>query len=78
MTTRIAASALFLAAMLVLPSMASAELTGACLTDAKAMCPGVQPGGGKIRDCLKSAHQGPVRSLQGCAAQGRKRQGLCE
>ena len=54
MTTRIAASALFLAAMLVLPSMASAELTGACLTDAKAMCPGVQPGGGKIRDCLKS------------------------
>ena len=48
-------SALFLAAMLLLPpSMASAELAGACLKDAKAMCPGVEPGGGKIRDCLKT------------------------
>ena len=55
MTTRIAFSFLFLAAMLVLPSsMASAEVTGACLSDAKALCAGVQPGGGKIRDCLKS------------------------
>ena len=34
--------------------MASAEVTGACLNDAKALCPGVQPGGGKIRDCLKT------------------------
>jgi Cysteine rich repeat len=41
--------------MLLLPcSMASAEVTGACLNDAKAQCPGVQPGGGKIRDCLKT------------------------
>jgi Cysteine rich repeat len=32
----------------------SAELTGACLKDAKAQCPGVTPGGGKIRDCLKT------------------------
>ena len=49
-------SSLFLGtAMLLLPpSMASAELTGACLKDAKAMCPGVEPGGGKIRDCLKT------------------------
>ena len=55
MTTRIAFSSLFLAAILVLPSsMASAEVTGACLSDAKALCAGVQPGGGKIRDCLKS------------------------
>ena len=57
MTTRIAlTSSLFLAAMLLLPaSMASAaELTGACLKDAKAQCPGVTPGGGKIRDCLKT------------------------
>ena len=46
---------LFLAAMLLLPpSMASAELAGACLKDAKAMCPGVEPGGGKIRDCIKT------------------------
>ena len=46
---------LFLAAMLLLPpSMASAELAGACLKDAKAQCPGVTPGGGKIRDCLKT------------------------
>ena len=42
-------------AMLLLPwSMASAEMTGACVNDAKAQCPGVQPGGGKIRDCLKT------------------------
>ena len=57
MTMRFVAitSALFLAAMLLLPpSMASAELAGACLKDAKAKCPGVEPGGGKIRDCLKS------------------------
>jgi hypothetical protein len=56
MTPRIAiTSSLVLAAMLLLPSsMASAELTGACLKDAKAQCPGVQAGGGKIRDCLKT------------------------
>ena len=58
MTTRpsfIAISPLFLAAMLLLPcSMASAALTGACLKDAKALCAGVQPGGGKIRACLKT------------------------
>ena len=56
-TTRIAlTSSLFLAAMLLLPSSiaSSAELTGACLKDAKAQCPGVTPGGGKIRDCLKT------------------------
>jgi len=56
MTTRVAiTSTIFLTAMLLLPcSMASAELTGACLKDAKAQCPGVQAGGGKIRDCLKT------------------------
>ena len=57
MTTRITiTSSLFLGvAMLLLPSsMASAEVTGACLSDAKKLCPGVQAGGGKIRDCLKT------------------------
>ena len=56
MTTRIAfTSSLSLAAMLLLPcSMASAELSGACLKDAKAQCAGVEPGGGKIKECLKS------------------------
>ena len=50
------AGPLFLAAMLLLPSSmaSSAELTGACLKDAKALCAGVQPGGGKIRECLKT------------------------
>ena len=47
-------SSVFLAVMLLLPSMASAELTGACLSDAKKLCPGVVPGGGKIRECLKT------------------------
>jgi hypothetical protein len=41
--------------MLLIPnSMAWAELSGACLKDAKAQCAGVEPGGGKVRDCLKS------------------------
>ena len=57
MSARIAVfSSLCLAAMLLLPaSMASSvELTGACLKDAKAQCPGVQAGGGEIKDCLKT------------------------
>ena len=57
MTIRIViTSSLFLGiAMLLLPSsMATAEVSGACLSDAKSLCAGVQPGGGKIRDCLKS------------------------
>src|SRR6516162_3795982 len=55
MTTRVAiTSSLLLAAMLLLPpSMASAEL-GACLNDAKSLCPGVTPGGAKVRECLKT------------------------
>ena len=32
----------------------SAEVTGACLKDAKAQCPGVEAGGGQIKDCLKT------------------------
>ena len=32
----------------------SVEVTGACLKDAKAQCPGVQAGGGQIKDCLKT------------------------
>ena len=57
MTARIAVfSSLCLAAMLLLPSSmaSSVELTGACLKDAKAQCPGVQAGGGQIKDCLKT------------------------
>ena len=56
MTPHIVISSLFLGtAMWLLPcSMASAAVTGACLSDAKALCAGVQPGGGKIRACLKT------------------------
>ena len=57
MTTRIAVtSSLVLAAMLLLPSSmaSSVEVTGACLKDAKAQRPGVQAGGGQIKDCLKT------------------------
>ena len=57
MTTRVAiTSSLVLAAMLLLPSSmaSSVEVTGACLKDAKAQCPGVQAGGGAIKDCLKT------------------------
>jgi hypothetical protein len=45
-------------AMLSLPSsVASAELRGvarACVSDVKAQCPGVQPGEGRIRACIKT------------------------
>ena len=57
MTVRTAlTSSLFLSAMLFLPSSmaSSVEVTGACLKDAKAQCPGVQAGGGEIKDCLKT------------------------
>jgi hypothetical protein len=57
MTTRVAiTSSLFVAAMLLLPFSlpSSAEVTGACLKDAKAQCPGVEAGGGQIKDCLKT------------------------
>ena len=71
-------SSLFLGIALLLPSsMASAELAGACLKDAKAMCPGVVPGGGKIRDCLKTNLKGLLGRVQGRLGQGRKRQGMC-
>jgi len=50
----VTSSALIAAALLGPSSMASAELSGACLKDAKAQCAGVQPGGGKIKDCLKT------------------------
>jgi hypothetical protein len=56
MTTRIpvTCSPFLVIAMLLLPcSMASAKVTGACLSDAHNLCPGVQAGGGKIRECLK-------------------------
>jgi hypothetical protein len=56
MTARIAiTSSLILAAMLLLQSsIASAEVTGACLSDVKALCPGAQPGADQIKACLRS------------------------
>jgi len=39
-----------------LPILALAEpgpLQGACMNDVKAMCGSIQPGGGRIRDCMK-------------------------
>jgi hypothetical protein len=50
--TSIARSLFLVGLLFLVPSMASAKL-GACLSDAKAQCSGVQPGGGQIRDCLK-------------------------
>ena len=80
MTTRIAfTSSLFLAAMLLLPSSmaSSAELTGACLKDAKAQCPAVVARGWPDQDCLKTHMKDLSRRLQGGVAHGGKRQGLC-
>src|SRR3954452_7846815 len=56
MITRIAvtgSSFVFGVMLLIQGSIASAEVTGACLNDAKTQCPGIQAGGGKIRECIK-------------------------
>ena len=67
-----------LVAMLLLPtSMASAELTGACLKDAKALCAGVQPGGGKIRDCLKTHLKDLSEGCQTVVLKAVNAKGLC-
>jgi Cysteine rich repeat len=29
------------------------EVRGACKADIEKLCPGIQPGGGKIRECMK-------------------------
>ena len=44
------------AATVLLPSLALAEpgpLHGACMSDVKALCGSIEPGGGRIRDCLR-------------------------
>ena len=66
MTTRIAiTSSLMLGIAMLLPcSMASAEVTGACASDVKSLCAGVQPGGGKIRECLKTNLKGLSEGCQ--------------
>ena len=70
-------SSFLVIAMLLLPSsMASAEVTGACLTDAKAKCPGVEAGGGKIGECLKTHFKDLSDPCQGSGTQGRSNQGL--
>jgi Cysteine rich repeat len=59
MTTRLSiASSIFLVIAMMLPcTTASAQLRGvvkACVSDVKAQCPGVKPGEGRIRACVKT------------------------
>jgi len=52
----IAARLLVISVGVVVPSIASAEpgaVQGACRTDVKALCGSVQPGGGRVRECMK-------------------------
>jgi len=45
-----------LAVVALVPTLALAEpgpLQGACKNDMKALCASVQPGGGRLRDCMK-------------------------
>jgi len=47
---------LVVAAGVLVPVLALAEpgpMHGACMSDVKALCGSVQPGGGRIRDCMK-------------------------
>jgi hypothetical protein len=55
-TNMIFKSALAVAIVSLLPNLALAEaglLRGACQEDMKALCGSVQPGGGRIRDCMR-------------------------
>lgn len=48
--------ALLVAALVFTPVVADAQsgpLHGACMNDVKQLCASVQPGGGRIRDCMK-------------------------
>lgn len=48
--------AIAITAFIIVPGLAAAEGgpgQGACKSDVQALCAGVQPGGGRIRDCMK-------------------------
>jgi len=60
MTSRIATLSLALAALCALstafaadPPAAGGEQLGACKTDAEKLCPGIQPGEGRLKACFK-------------------------
>ena len=57
--------------------MASAELSGGFLKEAKALCAGVQPGGGKIRDCLKTHLKDLSEGCQTVVLKAVNAKGLC-
>ena len=43
----------------IIPTLAQAEPgagRGACLRDIKTICAGIQPGGGRIRSCIRERH----------------------
>jgi hypothetical protein len=47
---------LVLAALVAVPGVALAQggpMQGACKTDIQALCGSIQPGGGRIRDCMR-------------------------
>jgi len=51
--------ALAMATAMIVPSFALAEpgpMQGACKNDVQTLCAGVQPGGGRIRDCMRQHH----------------------
>jgi hypothetical protein len=47
---------LLVAVISVMPTVAFADpgpMHGACMSDVKSLCGSIQPGGGRIRDCMK-------------------------
>lgn len=54
MKIRTACAAALLALLTAAPAFAaSGGVRGACRDDVKQLCPGIQPGGGRIKQCLK-------------------------
>jgi hypothetical protein len=43
----------FVGLIVAAPAFAGTDLRGACANDIKTLCPGVQPGGGHIKSCMK-------------------------
>ena len=73
---KIAVAALSALALLSLPNVASAQMAEVmkyCKADAERLCPGLEPGGGRIDKCLK-AHKMEVSIGCGKAIQHIKRE----
>ncbi len=74
MTNRVAIAAIACMALMTFAGSASAQMAGFafCKADAARLCPGIEPGGGRLIKCMK-AHKEEVSI--GCAKELKKLKG---